>query len=180
MITVFRSTEQTQIKPQQMNILFSKNNIWLTTDYSFYKLNPTQQTLVSYNMPLGMVNSSFEFNNFYPLHDGRWLTATTTEVIAFKPEHISNTESTSKVTISGFKIFNEAVFIDSLLAEKLPVKLKYNQNFFSVEFSDLSFSNIQQTKSKILLQKGKFKITSYCFPCITVACSEHQKLKHLK
>ena len=124
----------------------AENNIWLTTDYSFYKLNPAQKTITMYNMPLGMVNSSFEFNNFYSLHDGRWLTATTTEVIAFKPERFSNAEGSAKVTISGFKIFDKPVFIDSLLAEKMPVKLKYNQNFFSVEFSDLSFSNIQQTK----------------------------------
>jgi ligand-binding sensor domain-containing protein len=124
----------------------AENNIWLTSDYSFYKLTPGQKKVIIYNMPPGIINSSFEFNNFYPLRDGRWLTATLTEVIAFKPEEFSQAEGTPKITISGFRVFDKPIFIDSLLAEKMPVKLNYKQNFFSVEFSDLSFSNIQQTK----------------------------------
>ena len=124
----------------------AENNTWLTSDYSFYKLTPGQKKVIIYNMPPGIINSSFEFNNFYPLRDGRWLTATLTEVIAFKPEEFSQAEGSPKITISGFRVFDKPIFIDSLLAEKMPVKLNYKQNFFSVEFSDLSFSNIQQTK----------------------------------
>ena len=52
---------------------------------------------------------------------------------------------TTKVEIAGFNIFDSTVFIDSFLAVRKPVQLNYKQNFLTIEFSVLSFSNLQQT-----------------------------------
>lgn len=124
-----------------------KNNIWLTTDYNLYRFKIQEKKIIAYNIEPGMINSSFVSDNFYQLHDGRWLTGTSTEVILFHPDSLSRqSNDISKVSITGFKIFDKTVFIDSLLSENKPLKLDYKQNFITVEFASLDFSNIQQTK----------------------------------
>jgi putative methionine-R-sulfoxide reductase with GAF domain len=80
------------------------------------------------------------------MHNGKWLTSTATEIISFDPGNSKHQNSlTSKVEITGFGIFNNTLYIDSLLAADQPVKLDYKENFLTIEFAQLNFSNLQQT-----------------------------------
>ncbi|HEY8690315.1 MAG TPA: two-component regulator propeller domain-containing protein [Chitinophagaceae bacterium] len=125
----------------------AKKNIWFTTDYGLYKLSRDEKKIITYSINPGMINSSFVSVNFLQLKNKRWLTATSTEIISFYPDSLSSQSNFSKnVTITGFRIFDTTIFIDSLLSENKPVKLDYKQNFFTIEFAALDFSNIMQTK----------------------------------
>ncbi len=124
----------------------SKNNLWLTTDYRLYKYGPVNKKFIRYIIEPNIINSSFKATGFYPLRDGRWLTATATEMICFQAESAGlQNRGTTKVEITGFNIFDSTVFIDSFLAAGKPVQLNHKQNFLTIEFSVLSFSNLQQT-----------------------------------
>ncbi|MCY7293309.1 MAG: histidine kinase [Ferruginibacter sp.] len=119
--------------------------LWFTTDYNLYKLNINTKRIIPYKIEQGVINSSFTATNFYPLQDGQWLTFTLEETVSFFPytkEKINN--KNSKIEITGFKIFNNTVFIDSLLTANKPVTLSYKQNFFTVEYAALNFSSLQQ------------------------------------
>jgi ligand-binding sensor domain-containing protein len=120
--------------------------IWFTTDYNLYKFKPANKIFIRYNMEPGITNSSFNTDNFYALHDGTWLTATSTEIICFHPIVNIENKKNEKVEIAGLKIFDNAFFIDSFLNQNKPIQLNYKQNFFTVEFALLDFSNLQQTK----------------------------------
>ncbi len=120
--------------------------LWFTTDYGLYKSQPATKKFIRYNMEPGVINSSFNSNNFYALKDGTWLTASTTEIICFEPATNLQNNKNDKVQIAGFKIFDDAFFIDSLLQANKPVQLSYKQNFITIEFALLLFSNLQQTK----------------------------------
>ena len=74
------------------------------------------------------------------------MTATSTEIICFKPNDSSLHNKNTKVQIAGFKIFDEPYFIDSLLSENQPVRLSFKQNFFTIDFATLNFSSTQQAK----------------------------------
>ncbi|MBC7422330.1 MAG: histidine kinase [Ferruginibacter sp.] len=124
----------------------SEGYLWFTTDYGLYKGKPATKKFIRYNMEPGTINSSFNSNNFYALKDGTWLTASTTEIICFEPAENLQKNKNEKVEITGLKIFDEAFFVDSLLQANKPVQLNYNQNFITVEFALLHFSNLQQTK----------------------------------
>lgn len=125
----------------------ARNNIWFTTDYALYNFKNTGEKIIAYNIDPGIINSSFVSNNFLQLHNGKWLTATSTEIVSFSPESLTKQSIyTNKVTIAGFKIFDKSIFIDSLLSENKPVKLGYKENFLTIEFAALNFSNILQTK----------------------------------
>jgi ligand-binding sensor domain-containing protein len=125
----------------------AENNMWITTDYGMYQFRMKEKKSITYNIESGMINSSFVSDNFYPLHDGRWLTATSTEIISFHPDSLRHlNDYGAKVAITGLKVFDKPVFIDSLMAKNKPVVLNYQQNFLTIEFAALVFSGIQQTK----------------------------------
>lgn len=119
---------------------------WFTTDYNLYKFKPGNGKFIHYNMEPGMINSTFNANSFYSLRNGSWITASTTEIIAFQPTAVVQNNSSEKVEIAGFNIFNAPYFIDSLLFHQQPVRLSHQQNFFTVEFALLNFSSLEQTK----------------------------------
>ncbi|MEO8405349.1 MAG: histidine kinase [Chitinophagaceae bacterium] len=120
--------------------------VWFTTDYGLYKLNPADKSIVPYNTGSGIINSSFSSTKFYSLQDGEWLTYTGTEAISFYPGKTDyDNNSRQRIEITGFKLFDKPLFIDSLLFENKPVRLSYKENFFTIEFAALNFSRQQQT-----------------------------------
>lgn len=120
--------------------------LWFTTDYNLYKWNIKTHKISPYNLQQGIVNSSFAAANFYPLQNEQWLTYTTTEAIIFNHNFSYNPKNIPlKTEITGFKLFNRPINIDSILAENKPINLSYKQNFFTIEFAALAFSGIDET-----------------------------------
>jgi ligand-binding sensor domain-containing protein len=121
--------------------------LWFTTDYELYKFKPPGNQVIQYNTEPGIINSAFKLSGFYPLRDGRWVTSSRTELICFDPEkNDMYNNSPVKVEIAGFKVFDNPVFIDSLIAANRPVYLDYRQNFLTIEFTALQFSHFRQIK----------------------------------
>jgi ligand-binding sensor domain-containing protein/putative methionine-R-sulfoxide reductase with GAF domain/anti-sigma regulatory factor (Ser/Thr protein kinase) len=120
--------------------------VWFTTDYGLYKFKSTDKKIIPYKIENGQMNAAFESKKFYPLKDGQWLSFTTSEAIAFFPYRTDNTTNTTqKIEITAFKVFDKFLFIDSILFEKTPVQLSYKDNFFTISFASLNFANLQQT-----------------------------------
>ncbi|GAB2823106.1 ligand-binding sensor domain-containing protein [Ferruginibacter profundus] len=120
--------------------------IWYTTDFGLYKYNPAEKKNIPYSIEPGIINSSFKANNFFPLLNGAWLTLTTTEAVSFYPmgtEYHDNQQP--KIEITGFKILDSSLFIDSLLLDNKPVQLSYKDNFITIEFAALRYLSLQQT-----------------------------------
>jgi len=148
----------------------SADFVWFTTDYDLYKFKPADKKFIRLNIDDGTINSEFKTVLFYPLQDGRWLTGTTTEMICFytKNNFIAK-DKDAKVEITGFRIFNNDLSIDSLLDTNVPVTLTYKQNFLTIEYALLDFSNLQQTNyfyrlsavDKDWVSAGTKRIASY-------------------
>lgn len=121
--------------------------IWFTTDYGIYKFLPGSTNFIAYNLDKGTINSSFQANHFYITRDGRWLTSTFAEMISFYPYNLSKQNDIPlPVTITGFKIFDQPILVDSILYATQPIRLSYTQNFINIEFASLSYSNISQIR----------------------------------
>ncbi len=153
----FNKITKTFSSPKSINKLSSSTvhaikkdasgNVWFTTDYNLYKFIPQQDKYINYNMEPGMINSNFQSTNFYSLQDGSWSTATYTEIINFYPDTLNRKKTGSlSVEIAGLKLFDQSLFIDSFLFKKKPLVLSYKQNFLTIEFAALNFSNIRQIK----------------------------------
>ncbi|MBL0356862.1 MAG: histidine kinase [Chitinophagaceae bacterium] len=119
--------------------------VWFTTDYDLYKFKPADKKFIRLNINPGAINSEFNNVPFYPLQDGRWLTATTAEMICFYTgNNFDKNNSSRNIEITGLKVFDSYLPIDSLLDAGTAVKLNYQENFLTVEFALLDFSNLQQ------------------------------------
>ncbi len=122
------------------------NNTWFTSDYTLYKLN-AQKKITTYTITPGLINSALVSSNFYPLKNGRWLMSTKAEALSFHPDSLARqSNSPVKVVITGFLVNDKKIFIDSLVADNKPVRLHHRDNFITIEFSTLQFSNIIQKK----------------------------------
>ena len=121
--------------------------IWMTTDYGLYKFRIKEKKIIRYNLESGIINSSFKATGFYPMQNGTWLTSTATEVISFRPgNEVKDIQKLATVEITGVKISNNSVAIDSLLAENKALQLDYKENFLTIEFAALDFWSLQQNK----------------------------------
>ncbi len=120
--------------------------IWFTTDYSLYKFKPAEKKFTRLNIEPGTINSEFKSAPFFTLKNGKWLTCTLTELICFYTNNnFKAKDKGARVVITGFKIFDSSIIIDSLLEIFNPVQLTYKQNFLTIEFALLNFINFQQT-----------------------------------
>ena len=119
--------------------------VWATSDYEIYKFIPGSKKFIPYEIQPGIVNSSFASNRFLPLKDGQWMTFSTTELVSFFPYEIENNKKgLGPIEITGFSLFNNPLNIDSVLFESKPLRLTYTQNFFTIEFASLGYSNLNQ------------------------------------
>ncbi len=121
-------------------------DFWFTTDYSLHKLSSDHRSHTKYNTNNSIITSPFASSGFYILNDGRWVTYTHAEILSFDPVQTGfNPPAIPKIEISGFKVFDESIYIDSFLANNRAVILPYHKNFISIEFSALDFSDLKQT-----------------------------------
>ncbi|UYQ93373.1 histidine kinase [Chitinophaga horti] len=116
------------------------NGIWLTTQYGFYQYDPRHQALVSFVQNDDIIDNNRKVRRRIALmNDGRLLTGASDHVLAFDPLRLVTSPPPPDVTITGFRVLDHAMIIDSLISNDQPVTLTYRQNFISIEFKSLQY-----------------------------------------
>jgi ligand-binding sensor domain-containing protein/two-component sensor histidine kinase len=114
-------------------------NIWVTLSTGMFKLNPNfQRVFMLFDRIEGITNDHFINNASAILPDGRMVFGSSNHFIAFAPEKIIASDSLPDVSISGFKILNKPVAVDSLLNLKL-IELGPTENSITIELSYLLY-----------------------------------------
>ena len=146
--TKWNLEENLQTKTIQATKEDKNQTIWFTTDYGLHSFVPGKENnATNYYIDKEIINSPFFMDKLIDLHNGEWAAATSTEVIKFNPEKlIGGIDNELPVEITGFKISGKEKLIDSFLENYLPVRLRYSENFLTVEFATLDFSFIQNRK----------------------------------
>ncbi len=124
----------------------NSRNFWMTTNFSLYKFSHDLSSQVVYHMDRSILQDALGSNRFIEMSDGRWMTTSTSEVLSFDPVqlHLSPGMDT-RVEISGFKIFDKRLNIDSILEIQEAVVLPYDHNFLTIEYAALDYSGHRQT-----------------------------------
>src|SRR5579871_1279289 len=131
------------------NIVFGaladdKNNVWILTNESIEMLNLSSKRVTKFGIDDGIRDHVFE-RVFYKLQNGTILAAANSGAIYFNPDSIRSVPPPPDVTITGLRISQKDISVDSAL-QYIKIKLPYNQNSIAVEFASLSFrerKNIQ-------------------------------------
>ncbi len=114
--------------------------LWLTTTNGLYRINLQKNIFVSFNRSDGINNEHFILGASGKLPDGRLLFGSTNELLVFNPANTSFSAPFPDVKITGFKLMNEPLEVDSLLGLKV-IELGYKQNSLVIEFSPLNFNS---------------------------------------
>jgi ligand-binding sensor domain-containing protein/two-component sensor histidine kinase len=114
--------------------------LWIITNNGLCRYNPYNNNITTYSSRDGMVMSEKVKTADYLCSEGFVMFAGSNALMFFQPEMFETNQQPPDVSITDFKLFNQYLPIDSLVAQN-QVKLKYDQNSFSLYFSSLSYIN---------------------------------------
>ncbi|NII83757.1 hybrid sensor histidine kinase/response regulator transcription factor [Pedobacter sp. SG908] len=156
-----------QFIPYRLNSLISKrsivsiafdrqNHIWLASDSGLLKVTPQKKIVTQYTKADGLVSTNFNINAKYQSGNNLFL-GTLDGLIYFDPEQIRNNTSKSSIVITGMRIFDVPVEIDSSVLRKSitytdRVELSHNQNSLTFEFALLDFIKPRKNTFRYTLQ----------------------------
>ena len=126
-----------------------KGDIWFTADFGLYNFTQgNDKSAVNFLMDRRLIHSPFYASAFIKLCNGQWATATSTELLIFDPKKLAEEkQKTFPVEITGFKIFDKPVFVDSFLHYKAPLHLNYKENSITLEFATLNYASLTDVKT---------------------------------
>ncbi|MCY7423219.1 MAG: histidine kinase [Chitinophagaceae bacterium] len=118
-------------------------NTWFATNEGLFRKNKNTGKLVSFNEEDGLMAKIF-ISPIVTLSNGYWAIAASSGVVYFNPSNIQFASPPSTVRITGFKVFNQNMLVDSLLLAQT-ISLSHLQNFITINFASLGFSGRNST-----------------------------------
>jgi ligand-binding sensor domain-containing protein/two-component sensor histidine kinase len=109
----------------------SKGNVWMIANGNLHKYDPYHKSYTTYQLP-DLEKTGGVKGYIFKDAKGKMYVAGTNYFISFHPESIRDVNTQPNVFLTDFKIFNTSY--SHLLFEK-EIKLRYNQNFFSLEYA---------------------------------------------
>ena len=89
--------------------------LWISTTNGVLRLNPRNKIFIQFDRTDGIVNDYFILAASYVLPDGRIMFGADNQFVVFDPELVRINAPAPDVTITGFKLTNRSLLIDSLL-----------------------------------------------------------------
>lgn len=129
--------------PGDLVMSIEKDNngyVWLGLLNGLCRMNLFKKTFSYYDRNDGIANDNFNLAASCRLPDGRMLFGTGDDFVAFNPDDIKNSTQPPNVTITGFKLLNTPLPIDSL-KQLSRIELMHDDNSLVIEFAALSYLN---------------------------------------
>lgn len=108
-----------------------KGNVWMIANGNLHKYDPYHKSYTTYQLP-DLEKSGGVKGYIFKDKKGKFYLAGPNYYISFLPGSIRDINEQPKVFLTDFKIFNTSY--NHLLSRK-QIVLKYNENFFSLEFA---------------------------------------------
>ena len=115
--------------------------LWIGTANGLVLFNTQTNNAQLFSYLHGLPDFDFSGGSL-KLSSGNLLFAGKKGAIIFNPESLSNHTVSDKIAITGATVFGSRIFFPT--DSKSPIQLKYNQNFFTLEFSTMQFSGLKE------------------------------------
>jgi signal transduction histidine kinase/ligand-binding sensor domain-containing protein len=117
-------------------------NIWFTATNSISRLHLPDMKITNYSMAEGLrPDLTFGTGGKIRLSDGRILLNNNKGFTSFNPANVTKESGAADVKITAIRLFDRYLNIDSILQSGEGLRLDYNENFLTIEFSNMSFLN---------------------------------------
>lgn len=113
---------------------------WIGTLDGLARLDLDTRQVTRFTESDGVAGRTFRENACYEAPDGTLYFGAEGGVTVFRPEQIEIDQQVPPVVLTGLHLFNEPLRLDSALAYKKQVELRYDQNVLTFHFSALHYA----------------------------------------
>lgn len=117
-----------------------KRNIWLGCQGGFCKVNLNPLRIIRYGRSDGIIQNNIDIAPFLRTADGLYLVPLIKGFFTFNPDLITTAQAPPQPVITGFKLFDQYIKIDSFISNRRSIRLSYRQNGITIEFSSLQYN----------------------------------------
>ena len=120
--------------------------LWAATEQGLCKINLLTKHTSNYGLEDGIAGTDFsDMLRFYRLRSGRVLAGYKGGFVCFDPDSSSAAEPPKDVTITGIRVFEKPLSLDSVMRGDT-ARFSYLQNFISIQYASLNFAARSRTK----------------------------------
>jgi ligand-binding sensor domain-containing protein/two-component sensor histidine kinase len=121
-------------------------SLWFACNNGIGKMSLDNKRITEYGLTEGLTSETYLRCSKLLLSDGRMLFGNAAGYTFFTPEKFKGYKVPPDVVITGIKLFDNYLNLDSILTCKDQLRLTRNQNFITIEFSNMSFLLKDQTE----------------------------------
>ncbi|HBB30600.1 MAG TPA: histidine kinase [Cyanobacteria bacterium UBA8803] len=119
-----------------------EGNLWLSTGKGLSKFNPTTASFRNYDVSDGLQGNEFDGVKAYVRSKkGEMFFGGLKGFNAFYPKLVKDNAHIPSIAITNFKVFDKAGKLDTDISQTKEIKLSYKDNFFSLEFAALDYTD---------------------------------------
>ncbi|MBX2992046.1 MAG: hypothetical protein KF749_12890 [Bacteroidetes bacterium] len=127
-------------------------DIWLSTQGGLSRFNPSTRTFTNFHSGTHLAITEFNVNAASKGADGRLYFGGVNGFIHFHPDSIRMNTKPPPVVISSFKVFEKEVPLDTSISFKRQVRLRYDENFLSFEFTALDYREPEKNRYAYMME----------------------------
>ncbi|MEI9913161.1 MAG: triple tyrosine motif-containing protein [Bacteroidota bacterium] len=126
----------------------SQGYLWVSMTSGIFRLNPKNEIFIHFDRVDGIANDHFILAASCKLPDGRIIFGADNQFVVFDPLKVQINDPAPDVTITGFRLMNRSLQMDSLLKRKT-IQLGHENNSIAIEFSGMSFNGTYIMRYKL-------------------------------
>jgi ligand-binding sensor domain-containing protein len=116
-----------------------EGNLWISTNWGLSKFNKLTGIFVNYDTKDGVQGNEFNIGAYFQNSRGEMYFGGMNGINIFHPSEITLNRVPPRMVFTGLRILNDLVDTDIENGEI--IRLPYTENFFSIEFSGLDYTN---------------------------------------
>jgi ligand-binding sensor domain-containing protein len=116
-----------------------EGNLWLSTNWGLSKFNKQTAIFVNYDTKDGVQGNEFNAGAYFQNRNGEMYFGGMNGFNVFYPSEITLNRIPPRMVFTGLRVLNDLVDTDIENGEI--IRLSYTENFFSMEFSGLDYTN---------------------------------------
>jgi len=134
----------------------AKGNIWTATGNGISVIDPKSMESINFSQKDGLLNNNtgiYWASSLKYLDSGDMFLGGHSFFTIFNTDSLLNQSNEQfNPVFEAFLVYEQEKKLDLVINKKEEIYLKYNENFFSIEFANLSYSNILPTAYKYKLE----------------------------
>ncbi len=125
-------------------------NLWLSTNWGLSKFNPFTGEFINYDVQDGLQGHEYNGGAWFHAEDGELFFGGMDGLNCFIPEEIRQNKNIPRIVITEFNKLN--IPVKKEFYDGDTIRLNEDDNFFSIEFSALDFTNPSKNKYRYILE----------------------------